>query len=310
RLILRNGNLSWSIVPGFSEFPEDQQPQNTIVYNPNIIGTIETIPVEGITFNPETRFRYARFRIQTSDSNFAIQPHYLGFVKNGMNKTNSSRWVWYNVDGRLFNNENISFIDLQNAVLPVELTSFTATIIQTKVKLNWQTATEINNQGFEVQRKLEGSEWITVSFRQGQGTTTESTQYFYEDDISEINTSKLYYRLKQIDFDGTFTYTDEVEVIAQPLEFSIYQNYPNPFNPSTKIRYSIPNVTLSEVEGSRVILKIYDILGNEVVTLVNEKQAPGYKEIDFNGSKLASGVYIYRLTAADFVSVKKMMIVK
>ena len=228
RFILRNGNLSWSIVPGYSEFPEDQQPQSTIIYDPYTIGTFETIPVDGITLSPGTQLRYARFRIQTSDSNFAIQPHNLRFVKTGLNKTNSSRWVWYDENGRLFNSENISFIDLQNEALPVELISFTASVNYTRVQLKWQTATELNNQGFEIQRKIENSDWISIGFRSGQGTTQEITSYYFEDDISENKHNKLYYRLKQIDFNGSISYSDEVEVIIQPFEFSISQNFPNP----------------------------------------------------------------------------------
>jgi hypothetical protein len=187
--------------------------------------------------------------------------------------------------------------------LPVELTSFTASVSQTKVKLNWQTATELNNQGFEVQRKLASSDWITIGFKQGQGTTTELTTYFYEDEISEINSNKLYYRLKQIDFDGTFTYSEEVEVFTQPLNFSISQNYPNPFNPNTIIKYEIPKTT-------NVKIDVFDMLGRIIDNIVNEEKSAGRYELEFDGSSLSSGVYYYRMQAGDFVSIRKMLMLK
>jgi hypothetical protein len=187
--------------------------------------------------------------------------------------------------------------------LPVELTSFTASVSQTKVKLNWQTATELNNQGFEVQRKLASSDWITIGFKQGQGTTTELTTYFYEDEISEINSNKLYYRLKQIDFDGTFTYSEEIEVFTQPLNFSISQNYPNPFNPNTIIKYEITKTT-------NVKIDVFDMLGRIIANIVNEEKSAGRYELEFDGSSLSSGVYYYRMHAGDFVSIRKMLMLK
>ena len=187
--------------------------------------------------------------------------------------------------------------------LPVELTSFTGSVSQNKVELNWQTATELNNQGFEIQRKLENSDWVTIGFRQGKGTTTEPTPYFYEDDISEINSNKLYYRLKQIDFNGTFAYSDEVEVITQPLNFSISQNYPNPFNPTTSINYEIPKTTNVKIE-------VFDMLGRTVKILTNEEKQAGRYEVEFNATSLSSGVFYYRIQAGDFIQTKKMQLIK
>lgn len=308
--ILRNGSLLWSIVPGYSDFPLQQQPQNAIVYNSSSIGTEGTIPFEGYLFNPGEELRYSRFRIQTTDSNFAIQPHYLRFVKTGLNKTVSSRWVWYNGDGRLFNNENISFLDLQYELLPVELTLFTATINQTKINLNWQTATEMNNNGFEIQRKLKNSDWVTLGFKRGKGTTTEPTDYFFEDDISEINSNKFYYRLRQIDFNGEYKFSEEVEVITLPLNYNLSQNYPNPFNPITKIKYEIP-------ENSFVRLEIFDLLGRQLKSLVNEMKSAGKYEVEFNASDLpvgrqglSSGLYLYKITAEKFEKTMKMLLLK
>ncbi len=122
--------------------------------------------------------------------------------------------------------------------------------------------------------------------------------------IQEVSDGKYTYRLKQIDFDGSFQYSSEVEVeVSAPLEFSLEQNYPNPFNPSTTIRYSIP---ISEF----VTLKIYDVLGNEVATLVNEVKPAGSDEIEFDASHLSSGIYIYKLQWGIFVETKKMILMK
>ena len=112
------------------------------------------------------------------------------------------------------------------------------------------------------------------------------------------------------DLELSMDVASDVEDEFQPLAFQLEQNYPNPFNPSTKIRYSIPNVTLSGVEGSRVQLKVYDVLGNEVATLVNEEKPAGSYEVDFNASQLSSGIYLYKLTAGNFIQTRKMILVK
>jgi hypothetical protein len=209
--------------------------------------------------------------------------------------------------------------------LPVELISFSGTAANNKVTLNWQTATEVNNYGFEVERKLEvkgqtggaSTVWEKVGFIEGSGNSNSEKSYSFVDDLTlnhnlTLNNPapKVQYRLKQIDNDGTFSYSNEVEVEIKniPTKFAMEQNYPNPFNPSTKIKYSIPSNVKSEMLN--VTLKIYDILGNEVATLVNEPQEPGYYEIDFNAKSLASGVYIYRLQYDKNVSVKKMIMMK
>ena len=156
-----------------------------------------------------------------------------------------------------------------------------------------------------------------IGFVNGHGTTTEPQTYFYKDE--NLPAGKYQYRLKQIDFDGTFEYSNIVEAeILTPAKFSLEQNYPNPFNPNTKIKYTIPNVTLSGVEGSRVQLKIFDVLGNEVATLVDGYKPAGNYEIEFDATKLSSGVYYYQLKAGDpssgsgqsFIQTRKMIILK
>ncbi|MDY0082339.1 MAG: T9SS type A sorting domain-containing protein [Ignavibacteriaceae bacterium] len=204
--------------------------------------------------------------------------------------------------------------------IPVELFSFTASVLENKVELNWSTATETNNSGFEILKKKSGdrsqeSEWENIGFVPGHGTTIETQHYSFTD--NHVNPGKYQYRLKQIDFDGTFEYSKTIEVeVNSPTKFYLEQNYPNPFNPSTKIKYSIPSVTLRQAQSDNwVTLKVYDVLGNEVATLVNEYKPAGTYEVNFNsnsdeGQNLSSGIYFYQLKAGDFVQSKKMMYLK
>ncbi|HSD62412.1 MAG TPA: YCF48-related protein, partial [Ignavibacteriaceae bacterium] len=197
-------------------------------------------------------------------------------------------------------------------IIPVELTSFNAYAGENGVTLSWQTATETNNRGFEVQRSEIGGQksgWEKIGFVNGSGTTTEQMSYTFIDNKVERGT--YYYRLKQVDFDGTFKYSNEIEVnTSTPLVFNLEQNYPNPFNPVTSIKYSIPNTGTSTF----VQLKVYNSLGEEVATLVNQNQPAGNYEVKFsasgNGKGLSSGVYIYRLTAGNYIAAKKLVLLK
>jgi photosystem II stability/assembly factor-like uncharacterized protein len=192
-------------------------------------------------------------------------------------------------------------------VVPVEMTSFLANISAQRVNLTWNTATELNNRGFEIERSFDKSEWRIIGFREGKGTTSEPQNYTYIDDISEISVNKIYYRLKQVDFNGTFEYSDVVEVEIAPLEFSLSQNHPNPFNPSTIIGYQLP------VAGN-VTLILFDVLGREVATLVDEYRNAGRYEVEFTPESSiknpASGLFFYQLKAGDFVETKKMLLIK
>jgi hypothetical protein len=191
-------------------------------------------------------------------------------------------------------------------VIPVELTSFTANASEGLIELSWITATETNNQGFEVQRSS-GSEFETIAFVEGHGTTTESQAYSYAD--KNVNATSYSYRLKQVDFDGTFEYSSVVEVdVPAPAVFALEQNYPNPFNPSTKIAFKL-------AVDSKVSLKVFDILGQEVASLVNTNLVAGSHQVNFDASSLNSGVYMYRIEATgidgtNFTSVKKMILTK
>jgi hypothetical protein len=201
--------------------------------------------------------------------------------------------------------------------IPVELKSFTANVIDNIVLLEWVTASEVNNSGFEIERRnpplpkdpsdnpLQGGEnnsWERIGFVEGKGTITEIQFYSFADE--ELKPGLYTYRLKQIDFDGTFEYSPVVEVeVGIPEQFELFQNYPNPFNPSTVISYQLP-------VNSIVTLKVYDLLGREVATLVDEYKPAGRYEVEFDAGNLASGSYFYKLQAGEFIETKKLILMK
>jgi hypothetical protein len=186
--------------------------------------------------------------------------------------------------------------------VPVEFISFIASANGNEVKLSWSTATELNNQGFEVQRKFGSNDFVTIGSVKGKGTTTSLNNYSYTDKL--IDPGKYLYRLKQVDFNGTFEYSNVIEVDVRSVDkFALELNYPNPFNPSTKISWQSP------VNG-RQVLKVFDVLGNEIATLVNEEKEAGYHSIDFNGSNLPSGIYFYQLRSGSFIQTKQMLLLK
>ncbi|MHC1737095.1 MAG: endonuclease [Ignavibacteriaceae bacterium] len=187
--------------------------------------------------------------------------------------------------------------------LPVELTSFTASVGKGTVTLNWSTATETNNFGFNVETfRSTSQEWKTIAFIPGSGNSNSVKEYSFTYIISP--SSGVKYRLKQIDNDGYFSYSKEILLENhQPLEFELHQNYPNPFNPSTVITYQLPR-------NSEVKLKIFDILGNEIKTIVSETQLPGNYSVEFNGDNLPSGVYFYTIFTNEFTSTKRMSLIK
>jgi hypothetical protein len=188
--------------------------------------------------------------------------------------------------------------------LPVELSSFSADVLEEKeVMLNWTTETEVSNYGFEIQRRIFGDiEWTRIGFVAGNGNSNSPKHYSFTDD-NPVNGSKFNYRLKQIDTDGNYEFSNVIEAEIIPADYVLYQNYPNPFNPLTKIAYQIS-------KESRVEINVYDILGSEVVSLVNETKEPGYYEVELNGTNLPSGTYIYRMTAGDYFETKKMILMK
>ncbi len=187
--------------------------------------------------------------------------------------------------------------------VPVELTSFSVSASGGNVHLSWSTSTETNNQGFEILCSETSNEvkWEKIGFVAGRGTTTEPQLYSYSD---EDIYGDLKYRLKQIDYDGSFQYSNIVEINSLAgLSFELNQNYPNPFNPSTRINYSISI-------QSHVILTVYDMLGNEIAILVDEFKPAGTYIVEFNAASLPSGMYFYTLNAGEFTETKKMILLK
>jgi hypothetical protein len=200
-------------------------------------------------------------------------------------------------------NEGVSYFQsiISTPIVPVELISFTYMVSSADVNLNWTTATEQNNKGFEIQR-ASGNEFTTIGFIGGYGTSTEVHSYSFID--KDLNPGNYSYRLKQVDFDGTSTISEQLNVvITQPQQFGLEQNYPNPFNPSTKIKYSLP-------ETGHVSLKVYDIIGNEIAVLVSESKSMGTYEAEFNSGQLTSGIYFYKLEQGKFSEIRKMTLLK
>ncbi|WP_337872797.1 multiheme c-type cytochrome [Ignavibacterium sp.] len=199
-------------------------------------------------------------------------------------------------------------------VIPVELTSFTSSIQNGKVLLNWETATETNNHGFEVERR-QGEKWTRIGFVEGKGTTSEISKYSYTDNPKQLGLNgTVYYRLRQVDYNGVGTYTRELKVNLSEIvdKFTLAQNYPNPFNPSTKIKFTLPY-------DSNVKLTVYNINGEVVKELVNGLYTMGEHEVVFNMGDVkgtASGIYLYNITATSvdgsksFNQTRKMVLIK
>lgn len=192
-------------------------------------------------------------------------------------------------------------------IIPVELSSFSASVNNNKVLLNWTTSTETNNFGFIIERKINGSDFKEIAFVPGSGSTTSIKNYSFTDE--SVSSGIHCYRLKQKDFDGSIKYSNEVEIeINLPAQFSLLQNYPNPFNPSTGIKFSL-------AQSATVLLNVYNVLGQKVAELVNKNLEKGKYEISFDASKLSSGIYFYSINAkssdgAVFSSVKKMILAR
>lgn len=195
-------------------------------------------------------------------------------------------------------------------ILPVELASFTSNVNKRNVFLNWSTASESNNSGFEIERiavvSNNTSAWIKVGAVHGYGNTGSVRNYSFED--KNLATGKYNYRLKQIDYNGNseYFYLSGEVVIGVPGKFYLSQNYPNPFNPTTKIDFELPN-------DGNVTVKIYDNKGSEVKTLTDEFKSAGYYTVNFSGADLASGVYFYKIefgsyTGANYFSESKRML--
>ena len=191
---------------------------------------------------------------------------------------------------------------LNQGFVPVELSLFSGSSSDGNVFLKWTTTSEMNNSGFEIQRKSNSSSFITIGFVEGRGTTTLLHNYTFND--ANVKQGNYFYRLKQVDFNGQYKYSNEIQLtVTQPLTFDLKQNYPNPFNPTTTIDFSVP-------ETAPVVMKLYNVLGKEIETMVNETLSKGEHRLLFNASNLPSGVYIYTLATGSKISSQKMILLK
>lgn len=207
------------------------------------------------------------------------------------------------VTGGIQSNSNSLVLRYNNPSLslPVELTSFSASSSSINIQLFWETASESNNAGWEVERRQQNvAAFQKIGFVPGKGTTTEIQHYQFNDPILSDNVE---YRLKQLDTDGKFSYSTVLTVQTASQEFSLSQNYPNPFNPTTSITYQLST-------QSHVRLTITDVLGREIVVLVNDEKPIGTYSVNFDASLLSSGLYFYTLQAGNFSETKKLNLLK
>ncbi len=211
--------------------------------------------------------------------------------------------IWMRMDGNSLSVWTALISDTTN--VPVELSSFNTEVSGTEVVLNWQTVTELNNLGFEIERKFVddiSSQWVPSGFVKGRGTTTDKNSYSFKD--KPTADGKYAYRIKQIDFNGEFEYSQEVEVyFSSQRNFVLNQNYPNPFNPSTTISYQMPKEDF-------VSLKVYDVLGTQVADLIHDVKPAGLHEVNFDASKFGSGIYICKMMVGNLSQAKRMIFLK
>jgi hypothetical protein len=240
--------------------------------------------------------------LKTNDAGLTWNSQQTGTTQN-LNKIYFSNLVEGYAVG-----ENGIILRTVDGGIPVELTSFTANVTGRDIILNWTTATETNNRGFEIE-KLFGDTWIVIGFVEGSGTTTETKSYSYPD--QDLERGIYQYRLKQIDFDGTYEYTNvALAEVTAPAEFTLSQNYPNPFNPTTNIGFTISDLPDGKAGFGFVSLKIYDVLGNEIETLLNEEKPAGEYKVEFNAEGLSSGIYFYQLKIGSFIETKQMILLQ
>ena len=191
---------------------------------------------------------------------------------------------------------------LDTTIVPVELTGFKAELKNLNVLLSWQTITEKNNYGFELQRSANKNSWEVIGFIQGNGTTLERQNYLFED--NNIENQVYFYRLKQIDYEGSFKYSDIIEINISLNNFELFQNYPNPANPTTVIKYVVPVASFIE-------LYLYDVQGEKVSTLLCERKQGGVYTTEVDLRNFSSGVYFYTLkSSTGFSQTKKLLILK
>jgi len=227
------------------------------------------------------------YQIPISSSNYQIA------IVDSMNQFSAQGAGFYKLESQFF--------------IPVELTSFIASVVKNDAQLFWNTATELNNLGFDIEQSFDNKDFEKIGFVPGFGTTTEPKNYSFT--VENIPAGIQYYRIRQIDFDGTETIFNSIEVEGPvPSDFALYQNHPNPFNPSTTISFSLP-------VDADVTIKLYNMLGQTVSEIVNKDFQAGTHDLEFNANGLSSGAYIYTLEAngingKNFASTKKMLVLR
>ncbi|MCX6152339.1 MAG: M14 family zinc carboxypeptidase [Ignavibacteriales bacterium] len=339
-----NGTSGWSNTTSFFYSPPNSYTDSKngdYPNNANILMTLKnSIDLTGISnsvfsfwtrFNIEADYDYGQIKFTTNNGStwFALPGKYSNMATGNFQPAgqylydgSEPEWVKEEIDISSLSGKQIKirfelhsdsystqdgwYIDditiLHYMLLPVEMISFSAIAENNSVLLSWTTATELNNKGFQIQKSSDNKSWLEVAFLKGNGTTNQLSEYSFIDPNPTIG--KSYYRIVQQDFDGTTKNSKSIEVfVRNNYGFELNQNYPNPFNPSTTISYQIST-------ASYVTLKIYDVLGNEVADLVNEKKPSGIYQFEFNANSLSSGIYYYKLVAGNFSETKKMIILK
>lgn len=312
--IKNGGTLTGLYIAGTSQLTNSSQYPN----NPNLAfvsgskGQLRIAPKappgagNGTVISGPTRF--GRFRITNTAA-------YLGSAAWEWNFT-SGTGQYVNVHSVYVGTTNTNvtpttsyIMNLTSDPLPVELNSFTVKNEGRDVSISWETKSETNTSVFQIERASEQGSWLKVGEVAASGNSSSPKEYSFTD--KRLNSGKYSYRLKMIDNDGSYEYSEAAETeVALPKEYAISQNYPNPFNPTTRIDYQLPF-------DSKVTLELYGITGEKVGMILNEEQSAGYytAEINASGLNLASGVYIYRMSASstagqNFVQVKKLVLMK
>ena len=307
--------LTMTLVSNTSQIPSAIRPNNFLTYpSTGILYITARVPVVGLLTIAESPLetRVGRFKVESS----------LPYLGQPLNLTWRNSTIFpetilvYTDDPDVGNvyeitDNHVTFsVTGGDIVLPVELSSFNANVNQRDVNLRWQTKTEVNSNSFQIERTVKNKQsWVKVGEVVASGNSNSPKEYSFTD--KNINSGKYNYRLKMIDNDGTYKYSDAIESeVALPKDYAVSQNYPNPFNPTTRIDYQLPF-------DSRVTIELYGITGERVATIINGELSAGYYTTDVNASalNLASGVYIYRISAQnsaekDFVQVKKLMLTK
>lgn len=309
------------IASGISEQTLDTDLRNTFQSGVLLVNTIEGNTVHGVIYEVqeytelptyistknldnlwgEEYFDLSRspldaIRLPLTDGSSSSPTGSISMIGTGFSR------LWTTTNGDAPNIATPGDLNYSQGALPVELSAFSAAIVNNGIKLSWRTETEVNNYGFDVERKSSTGSWEKLNFVSGNGNSNSPKDYSYTD--NNIKSGKYSYRLKQIDNNGVCSYSKVVDVdLNRKLEYTLSQNYPNPFNPSTTISFSLPN-------AGTVKLTVYNLLGQEIKILVNGFKESGTHSYNFDAKDLNSGIYIYKLETANFTQTRKMMLVK